>query len=71
MTTFKQRMSDASEPKYQPCPFCGNKDQIEIIMCEEGEHSVRCGKCNADGPLKRYKSLAVKFWNTRRKELAQ
>lgn len=57
---------------YKPCPFCGNHDQdwIEIIMCEEGDYSVRCKKCNADGPLRRYKSLAIKAWNTR-KEVAE
>jgi Lar family restriction alleviation protein len=71
VTTFKQRMK-VNEPKYQPCPFCGNKDQqwIGLVKCEENEHSVRCGKCSATGPLNRYKSAALAAWNYK-KELTQ
>ena len=57
---------------FEACPFCGNKEQMWfcILTCEEGEHSVRCEKCNADGPLKRVRTEAVKAWNARQ-ELAK
>jgi len=58
---------------FEACPFCGNHDQMWfcIITCEDGENSVRCGKCNADGPSKRHKTEAVRAWNARAKELAE
>ena len=61
--------------KCDPCPFCGNVDKqwIRLVLCEDGEFSVMCGKCGAYGPLKPQKTKAIEAWNCRfiAKELAQ
>jgi hypothetical protein len=33
---------------------------------DENEKSVRCCKCNADGPIHKFKTLAVRAWNQRK-----
>jgi len=56
-------------PSFSPCPFCGNSDQewFVILIDEEKEYRVRCCKCNADGPIKRFKTTAHQAWNQRKK----
>jgi Lar family restriction alleviation protein len=51
-----------------PCPFCGNHDQqwMRILINDENEKFVRCCKCNADGPIHKFKTLAVRAWNQRK-----
>lgn len=59
-----------STPKhnFKPCPFCGNSDRdwVRVLIDEEGEKSVRCCKCNATGPIHKFKTLAVRAWNSRK-----
>ena len=51
---------------FKPCPFCGNSDRawMLVLIDEEGEKSVRCCKCNASGPTRKFKTLAVRAWNS-------
>ena len=59
-----------STPKhnFKPCPFCGNSDSdwMRVLIDNEKEYRVRCGKCNADGPIQKFKTLAVRAWNSRK-----
>ncbi len=59
-------------PSLKPCPFCGNSDQewFKVLIDEEKEYCVRCCKCHADGPIKRFRTTARKAWN-QRKELKE
>ncbi len=59
--------------KFLPCPFCGNGDRqwMRILIDEESEYRVRCAKCNADGPIHKFKTLAVRAWNQRKPTEAQ
>jgi Lar family restriction alleviation protein len=53
----------------KPCPFCGNSDQawFDVLTDEEKEYRVRCCKCHADGPIKRFRTTARKAWNQRKR----
>ncbi len=51
--------------KLEPCPFCGERELLDI--CDEGEGiaSVCCIKCQASGPLKKRRHYAIAAWNVR------
>ena len=55
--------------KLKPCPFCGNCDAnwMRLLIDEDGEYRVRCAKCNADGPIQKFKTLAIRAWNGRKR----
>jgi Lar family restriction alleviation protein len=55
--------------KLKPCPFDGAEgDALEMFTGHDGESqtfNVRCGYCEAEGPMKRTPEESIKAWNQR------
>lgn len=50
-----------------PCPFCGNTENFEIIDRSSQSAQLECSDCNASGPeeSKNECGLIVQAWNDR------
>ena len=51
--------------KLKPCPFCGEKEDIEVFWYSPSSVSVSCSHCNCYGPYKEIPEFAIKAWNRR------
>lgn len=66
-------LRQAARPQFwKRCPFCGNTTNASsggIVSCECGccKTNIYCEKCGAQGPTADNHTLAVEYWNTRRK----
>ena len=56
----KKKPTKSSEPKLEPCPFCGSND---VNLWEFITSTVDCHKCNAHGPRAATRREAVTKWN--------
>ena len=54
-----------SEPKLQPCPFCGERETLCWDNPIDGKFKVWCEECEGSGPWTRTLELAVERWNRR------
>lgn len=57
----------AQKIELKPCPFCGEKDNIEVFV-KYDDCFIACTKCCANGPYKHTEEEAVEAWNTRYQE---
>lgn len=46
------------------CPFC-KSDELAMVEINNGECSVECKSCSAEGPVKPTPGEAVEAWNVR------
>lgn len=51
--------------KLKPCPFCGEKKDLEFEKDSNGNWTVECACCGAIGPWSRSKEQARALWDER------
>ena len=54
--------------KLEPCPHCGESDDLIVDENNGGNFNVLCQNCGARGGLERYKYKAIEKWNRRADE---
>lgn len=54
-----------NEIKLKPCPFCGEKENLEFNHSCGDLVYVRCGRCTAFGPSGEGEDGAADEWNRR------
>lgn len=53
----------------QPCPSCGEKDDIHIILAPTyQQYSVMCWKCEYETRGFSNKDTAIQYWNNLKRE---
>lgn len=57
------------EVELDPCPFCGNSEEIEILENDAGYFFIRCPLCGGRGPVGDNGRVASVGWNLRREDI--
>ena len=61
-----------SNPKIEPCPFCGSEAKV-IMINDAGNYNVHCTKCPADMGRQWFwkQKDAINAWNKRIKNVSK
>lgn len=47
----------------KPCPFCGEKDRVQVDEISQYLYAVCCDNCGSHGPVENTPADATEKWN--------